>query len=101
VKDDHEKITQRMESKNHIEPNDHMHSAMEGMVMGLDNLTGAEFDEAFIDQMIIHHYGAIDMAERALKNAERQEIKDLSRAIISAQTQEIEQMKKWRKEWFE
>jgi uncharacterized protein (DUF305 family) len=44
--------------------------------------------------MIIHHYGAIYMAERALKNAERQEIKDLSRAIISAQTQEIEQMKK-------
>lgn len=49
MKDDHKKITQRMESKNQIEPNDHIHSVMEGIVMSMDNLTGAEFDKAFID----------------------------------------------------
>ncbi len=81
-------------------PNDHMHSAMEGMMMGLDNLKGTQFDQAFIDQMIIHHEGAIEMAEAALENAERQEIKDLAKAIIEAQTKEIEQMKTWRTDWY-
>ncbi|HAG27288.1 TPA: hypothetical protein DCG61_00675 [Patescibacteria group bacterium] len=100
MKDGGKQTAQRTETKKQIDPNDHMHSAMQGMMMGLDNLTGAEFDKAFIDQMIIHHDGAIDMAEAALENAERQEIKDLAREIISAQTREIEQMKAWKMEWY-
>lgn len=83
-----------------IDRNDHMHSTMQGMMMGLDGLQGDQFDEAFIDQMIIHHEGAIVMAESALKYSNRQEIKNLANAIISAQTKEIEQMKSWRNEWF-
>ena len=73
---------------------------MEGMMMGLDNLKGTQFDQAFIDQMIIHHEGAIEMAEAALENAERQEIKDLAKAIIEAQTKEMEKMKTWRTDWY-
>ena len=77
-----------------------MHESMQGMMQGLENKTGDEFDQAFISEMIIHHQGAIDMANAALKNAKHQEIKDLANAIISAQTKEINQMKEWQQTWY-
>lgn len=77
-----------------------MHSAMSGMMSGLSGKTGDEFDKAFLSEMIEHHEGAVDMAEAALKNAKHQEIKDLAKAIIEAQTKEINQMKDWQKSWY-
>ena len=50
--------------------------------------------------MIVHHEGAVAMAEAALKNAEHQEIKTMATAIISAQTAEIAQMHAWLAEWY-
>lgn len=78
-----------------------MKGEMEGMMMSLEGKTGTEFDKIFLKEMIIHHEGAVEMAEAALENAERQEIKDLSIAIIEAQNKEIEDMKKWAREWYE
>jgi uncharacterized protein (DUF305 family) len=60
----------------------------------------APFDQRFIQAMIPHHEGAIAMAQEALQNAERQEIKDLAQAIISAQEAEIAQMKEWLSAWY-
>lgn len=82
-----------------MEKEDSMHGAMDAMTGSLKGKTGAAFDKAFIAEMIVHHQGAIEMAELAKQNAEHEEIKQLSDAIISAQTQEIEQMKEWQKEW--
>ena len=76
---------------------DHM---MEDMTNGLAGKTGEEFDKAFIEEMIIHHQGAVDMANLAIKNAKHKEIVDLSRAIIRAQNKEITDMKSWQKAWF-
>lgn len=76
-----------------------MESMMMDMNASLAGKTGEEFDKAFIDEMIIHHQGAIDMANLALTNAEHEEIKNLSNDIITAQTKEIEQMKSWQKMW--
>ncbi|MBP1468324.1 DUF305 domain-containing protein [Candidatus Chloroploca sp. M-50] len=58
------------------------------------------FDQRFIEAMIPHHEGAILMAEDALPNAERQEIKNLAQAIITAQEAEIAQMRQWLQEWY-
>lgn len=77
-----------------------MGDMMDSMMMGLNGKTGDAFDKAFIDEMIVHHEGAVDMAEAALKNAKHQEIKDMANAIISAQTKEIIQMKEWRSSWY-
>lgn len=77
-----------------------MSGAMQGMMTGLNNKTGDEFDKAFLSEMIIHHQGAIDMANAAFKNAKHQEIKDLANNIISAQTKEINQMKEWQQAWY-
>jgi uncharacterized protein (DUF305 family) len=61
---------------------------------------GKYSDERFIDAMVPHHQGAIEMAKVALKHAEHEEIKELSHNIISSQRAEIEELKSIKKEEF-
>jgi len=61
---------------------------------------GKYSDERFIDAMVPHHQGAIAMAEVAQKNAEHDEIKELSENIVSTQQAEIEELKAIKKEEF-
>jgi uncharacterized protein (DUF305 family) len=61
---------------------------------------GEYSDEAFIDAMVPHHQGAITMARVALKNAEHEQVKELSRNIVSSQQAEIEELKAIKKEEF-
>ncbi len=77
-----------------------MADMMSSMNAELAGKTGDAFDQAFLSEMIMHHEGAVGMAESALNNAKHQEIKDLSKAIISAQNTEISQMKQWQSAWF-
>ena len=58
------------------------------------------FDAQFIDGMIEHHQGAIEMAQQALDQAEHEELRTLAEAIIAAQNTEIEQMQEWRTAWY-
>lgn len=76
-----------------------MMDEMSDMMGALEGKTGDDFDKAFLEQMIMHHQSAIDMAAPAEKNASHQEVKDLARGIISAQTAEIKQMKQWQTDW--
>lgn len=93
-------MSQDSEEHEEHHPEDAMSETMGNMMMGLEGKTADEFDRAFISGMIVHHQGAINMAEAALKNAKHQEIKDMSNAIISAQSREIDQMKEWQKQWY-
>ncbi len=77
-----------------------MHGAMGGMMMGLQGKTGDALDEAFLQGMIIHHQGAVEMAEALLDGTKRPELIQLANDIISAQTKEIEMMRGWLQEWF-
>jgi len=77
-----------------------MQMEMDGMMKNLEGKTGDAFDKAFLADMIMHHQGAVDMAEAALKDANHQGIKDLSQRIITAQQEEIQQMQAWEKEWY-
>lgn len=77
-----------------------MNSMMVGMMAKLDGKTGGEFDKTFLEEMIVHHQGAVVMAEAVLKNSKRPELIKLANDIISAQTKEIETMKDWQKSWF-
>lgn len=58
------------------------------------------YDARFIDSMLIHHRGAVEMAQEALEKAEREELKIMAQGIIDSQNAEIEQMRKWREEWY-
>ncbi len=60
----------------------------------------AEFDLRFIDGMMLHHQGAINMAEAALQNSQRPEVKELAQNIIAAQEGEIAKMQQWRQAWY-
>ena len=75
------------------------HASMADMVQALENKRGDEFDKAFIEQMIEHHEGAIDMARLSASRAKHDEIKDLSADVIRAQQSEIDTMRQWQRDW--
>lgn len=80
--------------------NMNMPGMAEGMNMDMSHMThlsGEQLDAMFIDMMIPHHQGAVTMARDALTRAEHPEIKEMARAIINAQTREIEQFRTWRR----
>jgi uncharacterized protein (DUF305 family) len=77
-----------------------MSGMMDGMMGALKGKTGDDFDKTFLTEMIVHHEGAVAMAEAALQNAKNQEIKDMAQAIITTQTTEIGQMKNWLQKWY-
>ena len=56
-------------------------------------------DLAFAQQMIVHHQGAIEMADLAPTRAGSQSVKDLAVRIKAAQGPEIEQMQGWLTTW--
>lgn len=58
----------------------------------LGNATGADFDRMFLEMMILHHEGAIEMAEQELAEGKYQPTKDLAQAVITGQQAEIEEM---------
>ncbi|MGQ9827334.1 MAG: DUF305 domain-containing protein [Roseiflexus sp.] len=58
------------------------------------------YDALFIDSMIIHHEGAIAMANQALQSADQPEIRRMAQEIIAAQQDEIERMRAWRAAWY-
>jgi len=53
----------------------------QNMMRELDGLSGKEIDTVFLEDMIIHHMGAIMMAESVQQFIEHQEIKDLTNAL--------------------
>jgi uncharacterized protein (DUF305 family) len=82
--------------------NMNMPGMAESMSMDMSHMThmsGNELDVMFIDMMKPHHEGALAMAEEALAKAEHGEIRELAKAIVDAQTREIEQFSAWRKAW--
>ena len=78
-----------------------MQHSMDAMTASLDGKSGDEFDRAFLEEMIVHHQGAVAMAERALTSSGHEELKTLAREIIAAQAVEIAQMKAWMMLWYE
>lgn len=76
-----------------------MMSDMAGMTEKLKGLTGDAFDKAFLSSMIEHHQSAINMAYPGQTNAQHEEVKTLTKAIVDAQSKEIAQMKQWQKDW--
>lgn len=77
-----------------------MDDMMDSMMSGLQGKTGDAFDQAFISEMIVHHEGAVAMAEKVLQVSARPELRMLAENIISAQNAEIAQMKGWLAVWF-
>jgi len=71
-----------------------------GMMMPEAMRQQPDVDKAFIDSMLPHHAGAIEMATVALRHSSLAEIRTLSRNIIDAQSEEIGRMIEYRKAWY-
>jgi uncharacterized protein (DUF305 family) len=59
----------------------------------LASLSGEAFDRRFAESMIMHHEGAVAMAETVLANGADDEVRVLATTIIAAQQAEIAEMK--------
>ncbi len=63
------------------------------------NMTGDQFDKAYLADMIAHHQSALNMASQARELATKAEIRTLSDSILSSQATEVQQMMDWQQEW--
>jgi uncharacterized protein (DUF305 family) len=72
--------------------------AMQGMVddatmAKLQSLKGAEFDTLWLQSMISHHQGAIEMAKAEIANGQTVDMITMAKSMVTAQQAEIDQMK--------
>ena len=58
----------------------------------LEQAKGAEFDKMWLDMMIKHHQGAVEMAKTELTKGSNADAKTLAQKIIDAQQAEITEM---------
>jgi uncharacterized protein (DUF305 family) len=65
----------------------------------MEAMTGKDFDLHFLDMMIPHHKGALEMAKDAQAKAEHAELKTLAAEITKEQEAEIKQMTDWKAQW--
>ena len=75
------------------------HTDMAGMVddatmAKLETLNGPEFDTLWLQSMIAHHQGAVEMAKAEIANGQNVDAKSLAQSIVTAQQAEITQMRK-------
>ncbi len=62
-------------------------------MMALQDASGAEADRLFLEQMMVHHEGAIVMAQTELDSGENADALAMAQAIVTTQTDEIRVMK--------
>ena len=74
-------------------------TATNGSFMGVSD-PEAPYDLRFINEMVMHHRGAIMSAEMMIGDSERPELRDLAQRIQEEQQQQIDQMLVWRAEWY-
>lgn len=86
---------------------DHTNSNVNDKAMSHSNMVSspgaasAPQELQFIDTMIIHHEGAIDMALLVNTRSLRPEVKELADGILSAQRREVGELREWRTKWFD
>lgn len=70
------------------------HGSMSGSDMdALENATGGAAADLFLEQMIVHHEGAIVMAQQAIDFGSNPDVRVLAESIVQSQTAEIVTMR--------
>ena len=89
----------------YITPMTHMMDMSDPMSMSMADMskmiagkTGDALDRAFLEGMIPHHQGAVDMA-RMMSGSKHPELVKFANDIIAGQSREIDQMNAWMKAW--
>jgi uncharacterized protein (DUF305 family) len=75
--------------------------ADEGATPTTSSSSSVPFDRSFIDAMVPHHQSAIEMAQAAKEaGLSQSELITVADDIIESQQAEIDDMQRWREEWF-
>lgn len=90
--------TSHREPMNHngMNPDSMNHSTMQSA----PNAAAQAYDLQFLDTMIHHHEGAVEMGKAAAAKSQNPELKIFAAKINIEQQEEILMMKKWREQWF-
>jgi len=75
-------------------------AGMDQMMAAMPAMTGAEFEQAFLMMMPMHHMGASTMAALAPGRATHPELLQLAQNIVTSQGREIAQMRDWAMAWY-
>lgn len=59
------------------------------MMRSLEGLSGVELDRTYLEDMIVHHEGAILMAEEVMSHITHEEIRAMANDIMTTQSAEI------------
>jgi uncharacterized protein (DUF305 family) len=72
------------------------------MMRSLDRLQGDALDQAFLEDMTMHHMGAVMMSHRLLRHnlVGHTLVQPFAQQIASSQQAEIRQMQVWLQDWF-
>ena len=83
-----------------VNPEEHQMGGMDhgdGMMTeddlaALESADGPEASQLFLEQMIVHHEGAVEMAQTQVDDGSNPDAVELAQTIIDAQTTEIQEM---------
>jgi hypothetical protein len=67
--------------------------AMVKMMIGMEIKPTGDVDHDFVDMMVAHHQGAIDMAQAELRHGHNEQLRRIAQEIIVTQQQEIAAMR--------
>jgi uncharacterized protein (DUF305 family) len=67
--------------------------AMKRMMRSMAGAPRGDVDRDFVEQMIPHHQGAIDMAEAFLRTGKSEQLKRMAQEIVVTQREEIAVMR--------
>ncbi|MFZ0406674.1 MAG: DUF305 domain-containing protein [Cyanobium sp.] len=59
-----------------------------------------DFDRAFIEQMVPHHWMGVMMASMGQMHSQHPQLRQLQAAMVRVQSEEIQQMQQWYRQWY-
>ena len=97
-------LTQEWLRENNYEVHPEMSGQMKGMaseqqMQQLNDSTGDEFDMLYLELMIEHHIGGVEMAEKQVRQGSNQKLIEMAESMVKIQEEEISLMREWQNEW--
>ncbi len=62
-------------------------------LQGLEDATGTDAERLFLEQMVAHHEGAVEMAQAEVSGGRHAGAVEMARSVVDTQTAEIQQMR--------
>ncbi|HET7489477.1 MAG TPA: DUF305 domain-containing protein [Acidimicrobiales bacterium] len=81
-------------------PHAHMGGDMMGMMDTMRSMPADQFQRFYLEDMIVHHAGALQPARQCKGRAAHEELRRLCAGIVDTQTAEIDQMRTMLCDWY-